>query len=165
MKTLFASLLTLCATYFVSSQTIELPNTLITVNYDYASIEDDNQAVSVKKLKDKVANFDCTLIADLFDDKNDVYSVTFSAKDGKIIASFNKDGKIVSTIEKFNNVRLPLEVMQSICSKYPNWGIIEDVYLLKYNSVKGVATEEYKVKIKNEEKVLTIRTNEKGDFI
>ena len=81
------------------------------------------------------------------------------------MAAYDKNGKIIRTIEKYNNVRLPLEVMQAVSKRFPNWGIVEDVYLVKYQCDKDSLKQEYKIKIKNDEEVLMVKTDEKGLFL
>lgn len=166
MKKVLLSIFILAVTYHVNSQTIELPNTVITVNYNYANSKDaKNTPACVKKLEESVYKYKTENLNDLYDEKDDICNVSFKIANGKIIASYDKDGKIVETVEKYNNVRLPLAVMQSVSNQYPSWGIIEDVYIIKYNCTKGLTQKEYKIKIKNEDEVITIKTNEKGDFI
>ncbi len=55
--------------------------------------------------------------------------------------------------------------MQSVSTRFPNWGIVEDVYVIKYHSEQDSLKQEYKIKIKNEEQILTVRTDEEGQFI
>ena len=55
--------------------------------------------------------------------------------------------------------------MQAVSKRFPNWGIVEDVYLVKYHCDKDSLKQEYKIKIKNDEQVLMVKTDEKGLFI
>lgn len=150
----------------LKAQIIELPDAVIYLNSDYLNaIDIENAPERVKKLEEAVLNYNNTAISDLYDDKKDTYLVSFNIPEGKIIASINKKGEIIRTLEKYNNVRLPLEVMQAISNRFPNWGIVEDVYLIKYHCDSDNLKKEYKVKIKNKDQILTVRTNEKGVFI
>ena len=89
----------------------------------------------------------------------------FYIPEGKIVAAYDNTGKIIRTIEKYNNVRLPLEVMQAIAKRFPNWAIIEDVYFIKYQHDQDSVTKEYKVKIQNNDKTITVKTDEIGTFL
>ncbi|TWO33067.1 nicotinate-nucleotide adenylyltransferase [Seonamhaeicola sediminis] len=164
-RILLASLITILSLQ-VNAQTIELPDTVISLNSSYLNaIDSENVPQRVKKLEEAVINYNNNAISELYDNKKDTYIVSFNLPEGKIIAAINKKGKIIRTLEKYNNVRLPLEVMQAISNRFPNWGIIEDIYLIKYHCNTNNLKKEYKVKIKNEDQILTIKTNEKGDFI
>lgn len=165
MKTLVTSILTLFVLGFTTAQTITLPNTVITVNTDYTSTFEEDNALCIKELQGIVSNFDYETIAELYDRKDDVYSVNFSTEHGDIVAYFTKEGTIVRAYETFNNVRLPLEVSQAICKKYPNCCIVEDVYKLKYIAKKGLAVKEYHVTLKHNNDIIEVKTNEKGQFI
>ncbi|WP_406683600.1 nicotinate-nucleotide adenylyltransferase [Seonamhaeicola sp. MEBiC1930] len=166
MKEKILWLILILPTIFINAQTIELPNTVISVNYKYIdATNNDNAPILVKKLEDAIINYDNEEIYELYDNECDTYNVSFQIPEGKIIAAIDKNGKIIKTIEKYNNVRLPLTVMQSISNRFPNWGIIEDVYLVKYHCEANSLKKEYKIKIKNEDQIITVKTNEKGDFI
>ncbi|MFS4481613.1 hypothetical protein ACKGJY_01230 [Hyunsoonleella sp. 2307UL5-6] len=110
-------------------------------------------------------NYDHSELSDLYDSEDDIYKVTFEINGGTIIASFNKDGKIVKTFEKYNNIKLPQLVMQAISKKYPNCSILEDVYVVKYHCDDDLLNQEYRVKIKSKDTVITVNTDTKGTFI
>jgi len=169
MKKLFLGLFIFGLTTQVNSQTIELPETLISVNYKYLDAVDtvntNETSARVKKLEEEVLKYDNKEMRSLYDDEYDTYSVSFYVPEGKIIAAIDKNGKIIRTIEKYNNVRLPLVVTQAIAKRFPNWGIIEDVYLINYHCKKDSIKQEYKVKLKNEDQIITVKTDEKGMFL
>jgi len=169
MKKLVLGLFIFGLTTQVNSQTIELPETLISVNYKYLNAVDaanaDETPARVKRLEEEVLKYDNKDIRSLYDDEYDTYSVSFFVPEGKIIAAIDKNGKIIRTIEKYNNVRLPLVVTQAIAKRFPNWGIIEDVYLINYHCKKDSIKQEYKVKLKNEDQIITVKTDEKGMFL
>ncbi len=166
MKNLFLGLIFIGFAFQINAQAVELPETLISVNYKYLDAVDvDHVPNRVKKLEKEVLNYKNIEQSKLYDDEHDTYTVSFYVPEGKIVAAYDAQGKIIRTIEKYNNVRLPLVVMQSISKRFPNWGIVEDVYLIKYHCDDDNLKQEYKVKIKNENEVLTVKTNEKGEFI
>ncbi len=166
MKTFFFSIFVLGCFVYSNSQTVELPETIISINSDYLnSVDTENSCSYVQKLEQALLNYDHSELSDLYDSDNDIYKVIFKLPEGKIIASFNKDGKIVKTLEKYNNIRLPLSVTQAITEKYPNYAIVEDVYVVKFHCDVDAIQQEYTVKIKKEDTILTLKTNEKGEFI
>lgn len=169
MKKVLLGLFIFGLTTQINAQTIELPETIISVNYKYLDAVDevnvDKTASRVKKLEEQVLKFDNKDMKSLYDDEYETYTVSFYVPEGRIIAAYNKEGKIIRTIEKYNNVRLPLEVMQAVSKRFPNWGIVEDVYFINYHCEKDTIKQVYKIKIKNDDKFLTVKTNEKGTFL
>ena len=164
MKKLVLGLLIFGLTTQVYSQVIELSEVEISVNYKYLdAIDSDVTAKPVKLLEDNALNYE-TNKDEFYDDEYDNYKVSFHIPDGKVVAAYDKDGKILRTIEKYKNVRLPLEVLQAVSKRFPNWAVVEDVYLVNYHCDKGVK-KQYKIKIENEDKVLTVKTDDKGNFI
>ncbi|PQV44886.1 hypothetical protein [Jejuia pallidilutea] len=166
MKKLIFSLCTFICFTFMYSQTVELPETVISVNSDYFNtVDSENSCNYVKKLEEALLEYNPSELSDLYDSKKDIYNVTFKIPEGKIIASFNKDGKIVETFEKYNNIRLPKAVIKAIVDKYPDCNIVEDVYVVKYHCNKEALKQEYRVKIKNKDSVITVKTDKQGVFI
>lgn len=166
MKKIVLGLFVFGLTIQVSSQTVELPETLITVNYKYLdAVDKDNIPERVKKLEAEVLNYKNVDQSKLYDDEHDTYSVSFYVPEGEIVAAYDANGKIIKTIEKHNNVRLPLVVMQAVSKRFPNWGIVEDVYYIKYHIEKDSLKQVYKIKLKNKNETITIKTNETGMFL
>ncbi|NMH85909.1 nicotinate-nucleotide adenylyltransferase [Flavivirga algicola] len=166
MKKILLGLFIFGLTIQAYSQTIELSNTVISLNYKYLDATGfDNMPERVKRLEDEILNYEHKELSKLYDDINEVYEVSFNVPQGKIVAAYDKHGKIIRTKEKYNNVRLPLEVMQAISKRFPNWGIVEDAYLIRYHYNKDTLQQEYKVKIKNNDKSILVITDEKGTFL
>jgi hypothetical protein len=167
MKTIIFTFSVFFTAILIHAQTIALPETLISLNYKYLDFQESHDMHQrVKDLEAEVLKYNHKeQLLELYDDEYDTYSVSFYVPKGKIVAAYNKNGKIIRTIEKYNNVRLPLEVMQAVSKRFPNWGIVEDVYLVKYHCDKDSLKQEYKIKIKNDEQVLMVKTDEKGLFI
>lgn len=166
MKKLVLGLCILGFAIQLNSQTVELPETVISVNYKYLdAVETDNVPERVKKLEEVVLNYKNIEQSKLYDDEHDIYSVSFYVPEGKIVAAYDANGKIVRTIEKYKNIRLPLEVMQAVSKRFPNWGIVEDVYYINYHIENDSLKQAYKIKLQNEEEIITIKTDEKGTFL
>ncbi|MFH6770233.1 nicotinate-nucleotide adenylyltransferase [Gaetbulibacter aquiaggeris] len=165
MKKLFLGLFIFGLTTQINAQTIELPEVELSVNYKYLNTTNSKEiAVPVKKLVNEVLAFneDNT---DVYIDDNGEYSVSFYIPEGEIIAAFNKEGKILRTFEKYNNIRLPLEVLQMIANRYPNWAIAGNTYLVSFHCEKGITKKLYKIRLENVDEVLNIKTDEKGIFL
>lgn len=153
-------------TYLTTAQTIELPNTIISINSDYyTSVLEENHPQIIKKLEAEILNYNFKVLKDEFDNPKDIYQVTFKLKQGKIEAFFNSKGKIVKTIEQYNDVRLPMDVMTAISNQYPNWAIVEDLCVIKYHCDTDIVKKEYQIKIKNLDQVITLKANQNGTFI
>ncbi len=165
MKKILLGLFLLGLTTQVNAQTIELSEVELSVNYKYLNTtESEDAAVPVKKLVDKLlaCNEENT---DLYVDDNGEYCVSFYIPEGQIVAAFNNEGKILRTFEKYKNIRLPLEVLQNIATNYPNWSITGNTYLVSFHCDKSSVKRLYKITLQNEDKVLNIKTDEKGLFL
>lgn len=166
MKTLIFLQFALGFTLFGYSQTVKLPETVISINANYLNMIDlENSCKYVKKLEETLLNYDHSELTDLYDSIHDIYKVTFKITGGTIVASFNKEGKILKTYEKYNNIKLPQLVMQAISEKYPNCSILEDVYVVKYHCDEDALKQEYRVKIKSKNMVIMVKTDTMGAFI
>jgi hypothetical protein len=138
--------------------------TLSAVKYKYLSAVDHKElAQPVKLLERKVAEYDIKN-TDYYSDEYDEYSVNFYIPQGYILASYDKDGKLLRTAEKFKNVALPSAVTQAVVTRFPQWSISNDVYLVTYEDAKG-ATKVWNLLLKNGDKRLKVKLNEKGEFI
>lgn len=166
MKKIVLGLFIFGLTAQMNAQTTELPETVISVNYKYMdAIADVEMPTHIQKLKDEVLNYNHKELSKLYDNEDDIYNVSFDIPEGKIVVAYDKNGKIIRTFEKYNNVRLPLVVMRAVSERFPNWQIVEDVYLIRYHNENDSLLKQYKIKIKNDDKFLTVKTNESGTFL
>lgn len=169
MKTVSLKLFILMISLSLNAQTktVQLPETIISLNYDYLrSRLLDNTPKLAKDLKAEVLKYDHQKeLGELYTDGNEIFSVSFHVPDAKIIANYDKDGKIVQAIERYNNVRLPAEVIKAISINYPDWDIIEDIYLVKYCCDADNLKQRYKIKIKNSDEIIDLKTDENGIFL
>jgi hypothetical protein len=143
----------------------ELSEVVVTaVNYKYLNQTDNKDAVvPVKMLERKAAAYNLQT-QDYYQDDFDFYTVSFYIPDGKLVAVYDPDGKILRTIEKFDNVRLPEAVSQSLASRFPNWVLVKDIYRVTYKENRG-AKKVYKLKLKNGDKTMRVKMNEDGDYL
>ena len=142
-----------------------LPNVEVrAINYKYLnSIDNSSNQADIRKLEQKVANFDLQS-ADFYVEDYDLYKVSFYIPDGHIVAAYDSEGTVLYTIEKFKNAKLPKSVMNSVNEKFPGWKVTKDVYKLSYSEKEGVR-KMYKITLDNGVKKLRIKTDEKGSFI
>lgn len=164
MKNLILGLLVFGFTSHIFAQVITLPEIEITtVNYKYLSAVDAHDSdFDVKMLEKAVAKFD-VINSDYYSDEYDTYEVKFYIPDGYILAAYDANGNILRTIEKFNNVKLPIDVRDAVFSRFPNWTLKKDVYYVKYN--QDVTRKIYKMIIEKDGKILRIKTDDKGYFL
>lgn len=139
--------------------------TVYATNYKYLnSLTSEEPAdISVELLQRKVATFNLQ-DSEFYQDDYDLYRINFFIPEGKILAAYDKDGKLLRTAERFTDVKLPNSVRESVAERFPGWEITKDVYLVNYHDQKGV-TKKYKLKLVNGDKVLRVKTDEKGNFL
>lgn len=169
MKKLILSICALIASTLAFAQITdvqELNEVVVTaVNYKYLSAVDNQEvAVPIKELERQVATYDLQE-SDLYQDDYDLYTVSFYIPDGRIVAAYDQNGKVIRTIEKFTNYQMPESVRMAIKERFPNWKVVKDVYRVSYHHKKGEATKSYKVKLKNGDKTMRVKLDEKGNFI
>lgn len=165
MKKLFFSLLLLGLTIQVYAQITVLPEVAITVNYKYLdAVNSNDMAEGIKTLREEVALYDLK-DSELYRDEYDTYFVSFFIPEGKILAAYDKDGTLIRTIERFKDIKLPKDILKSVATRYPKWGISKDVYKVNYHRDKGVTREEYKIKLENGDKTVVVKLTPDGDFI
>ena len=168
MKKVILGLLVLGLTtqsYAQIVQVEELSEVIVTaVNYKYLNAADSKDiAVPVKLLQRKAAAYDVKA-SDLYDDDYDYYTVSFFIPEGKIVAVYDDEGKILKTIEKFKDIRLPDAVGAALIERFPNWTVVDDVYIVKYSDKKG-ANKTYKLKLENGDKRMKVKVDETGAFL
>ena len=97
-------------------------------------------------------------------DGKESYLLLLEVEDGFLAATFNKNGKLVSVVEKFENVKLPEKVRNSLAKKFPEWKMMKDKFL--YVQKRGeVKRKEYKISMKKGNKIRRLIVNENGDII
>jgi hypothetical protein len=138
---------------------------LYATNYKYLNslASEEPAAIPVQMLERKVAAFNLE-DSEYYQDDYDYYQINFYIPDGKILAAYNADGKIIRTIEKFKDVKLPESVNNALLDRFPGWVVSEDFYLVRYHETKGV-DKTYKVTLKNGDKTLKVKLDDKGNFL
>lgn len=168
MKKFIVGLLVLGLTSQVFAQVTEVEQlsevVVLAVNYKYLNSMDNSEAaIPVQMLERKVAAFDIQE-QDYYIDDYDYYTVSFFIPDGKIVAVYSPEGEVLRTIEKFENTKLPKDVNKALVERFPNWEIVSDVYRVNYSDSKG-SSKTFKIKLKNGDKTMRVKMNEKGEFL
>ena len=166
MKKLIISLFVIGLTIQTFGQitTETLPEVeIVAVNYKYLKDMGSKYAAEpVKFLERKAAAFDLKN-SDIYNDEYDEYTVSFYIPEGTILAAYNRDGEIIRTAEKFKDIDLPLDVINSVWREHPGWKIKGDVYLVTYHHKKGV-TKKYKLLLEKGDKRMRVKTDELGNI-
>jgi len=133
-------------------------------NYKYlTNVGIENPSVPVTKLEQKVANYDLKS-SEIYNDEYDEYTVSFHIPVGTILAAYDKDGNLLRTIERFTNIVLPREVLESVAIEYPNWIFDKTVYLVNYHDNKNT-TKKYKIRLKKGDETIRIKCDAYGNFL
>lgn len=152
--------------FSIQSMTQEpLPEVVVVArNYKYIkSVNNKSAAQPVKQLEWKAAEYDVKN-SEFYEDDYDNYSIKFYLPQGYVLAMYDSSGKLMRTAERFKNVALPRPVSLAIAQRYPNWAITGDVYRVKYEQ-SSESNMVYKLILKNGNKRLRVKINEKGEFI
>lgn len=140
----------------------QLPELVIkNVNKDFSAyMPDDNPDFSVKNLQEKFAAYD--LGKDYEGYSN--YLVVMKCDKGKLSASYDENGKLTSVVEKYNNVKLPNEVIYSVYRQFPGWEFVNDKYL--YTQKEGdIVKKQYQIQIKKDGKVRNLKVYPNGQIL
>ncbi|MGB5499805.1 MAG: nicotinate-nucleotide adenylyltransferase, partial [Maribacter sp.] len=134
------------------------------INYKYLNATDSKEvAIPVKMLERKAAAYNVEN-SEFYSDDYDFYTVSFIIPEGKIVAAYNPEGEIIRTIERFEDIKLPPAVRDAVAERFPKWEIVNDVYRVTYNQKKG-ANKSYKLKLKNGDKTMRVKVDDKGEFL
>lgn len=88
------------------------------------------------------------------------YLVLMEADDAYLAATYDEKGKLKRVVEKYENVKLPRQVIFSVYKSFPEWTIVNDKYL--YTQQDGdVKKKQYNLKIKKgkETKKIVVQSN------
>jgi hypothetical protein len=148
----------------VFAQTVLPEVNVVAKNYDYLdAVKSQNELPVVQQLENSVATFDL-MSSDFYTRKSNTYEVNFSNSNGNILATYDNTGNLIRTAERYDNLRLPSAVRNSIAEKYPMWSTTKDTYLIKYHRKNGVERK-YRIKLEKENQRMKIETDEKGNII
>jgi hypothetical protein len=147
------------------AQVKELPEVIVMArNFKYLkSVNEKGGAQPVKLLERFAAAYDVKK-SEFYEDDAEGYFISFYLPQGYILAEYDAEGKLIRTAEKFKDVALPGVVRSAVTTRFPNWAITSDVYLVKYNDAAG-SKKDYKLILENGDKRMRVKVNEKGEFL
>lgn len=94
----------------------------------------------------------------------DNYLVIMKNDKGTLTARYNDNGKLINVIEKYENIRLPNEVIYSVTRTFPGWGIIDDKYV--YEQSNGtIDKKQYYVKIRKDRQTKKLLVSSNGEIL
>lgn len=148
------------------AQVITLPEVEVSAkNYKYLDKVEGASVAQPVQLMERYATTYDVRDSEYYEDEYDNYFISFYIPKGKILAAYDKDGNILRTVEKYENVKLPLEVSKSMAKEYPGWKITQDAYLVHYHNELGVTKKEYKLVLEKGNDRIRIKTDENGNII
>lgn len=125
-------------------------------NYLEMSLPEKSSNV-VSTWKYRLANYDLKNSQIYDNSEKATYRFTYNSKQVGIIVIYNNLGGIISTKEKYNNIKLPSELMIKISKSYPGSVFEKNSYHTTYNSKSGIQKQYYKVQIKKGRKKTVLK--------
>ncbi|MBC7846386.1 MAG: hypothetical protein H7Y10_07830 [Flavobacterium sp.] len=93
----------------------------------------------------------------------DEYLVTVENKKGSLVATYNEKGVLMHISEKYVNVELPREIINSVYLSYPDWKITKSTF--EYSQQKGqILKKAYRLKLKKNNKTQNILVSSTGEI-
>jgi len=169
MKKLIIGLLILGLTIQTNAQEVQTEKltevVVAAANYKYLSaVGLENVDVSVSLLEQHVAEYDLKK-SDLYHEEHGSYIITFFIPKGIVLASYDKKGNLLRTAEKFENVKMPREVIENVAKQYPNWSLEKNNYLVNYYDRSGKITKVYKITLLNGDKRIKVKCDYDGNIL
>jgi len=140
----------------------KLPEVVISqIKKDFSKyIADTNPDVVVKNIQDEFISYEVDNDCQNFDE----YLVTLESGKGTLVATYNEKGVLLSVSEKYTNVELPRDVINSVYISYPEWIITKSKF--EYSQQKGeVSKKVYHLKLKKDNKTQNIMVSSNGEII
>lgn len=123
-------------------------------------LPDRNPDTNVRQLQDYFIAYDLGKDFEGYDN----YLVIMKNAKGTLTATYDNRGKLVRVVEKYENVRLPADVIYSVIKAFPDWGIVDDKYM--YTQTDGdVLQKHYKVKIKKGRETKKLLVTPNGEIL
>lgn len=148
------------------AQVVTLPEVEVSAkNYKYLDdVKSTSAAQTVQMLERYATSYDVRS-SEYYEDEYDNYFISFFIPNGKILAAYDDEGNLLRTVEKYENIKLPLEVAQSVAKNYPGWKITKNAYLVNYHDKMGVMKKEYKIVLEKGNEGMRIKTDENGKIL
>jgi hypothetical protein len=166
MKKVILALFALGIAFPSFAQVVTLPEVEVSAkNYKYLDdVKSTSSAQTVQNLERYATSFDVRS-SEYYEDEYDNYFISFYIPNGKILAAYDKEGNLLRTVEKYENIKLPLVIAQSVAKNYPGWKITKNAYLVNYHDKMGVTKKEYKIVLEKGDEGMRIKTDENGNIL
>jgi hypothetical protein len=136
----------------------ELPEVLISHAKKY--IPDNNPDAVVRNTQNEFVAYN---VDDEYQNYNE-YLVTLENEKGSLVATYNQKGVLIRVYEKYVNVELPREVINSVYLSYPEWIITKSKF--EYSQQKGqIVKKAYHLKLKKDNKTQNLLVSSTGEII
>jgi hypothetical protein len=148
------------------AQVVTLPEVEVSArNYKYLDDVNSASAAQTVQMLERYATTYDVRASEYYEDEYDNYFISFYIPKGKILAAYDNEGNLLRTVEKYENIKLPLVVAQSVVKNYPGWTITKNAYLVNYHSDQGVMKKEYKIVLEKGDDGMRVKTDENGNIL
>jgi len=131
-------------------------------NLNYLSkVQDNTVSDHVKSLENDVARFDITE-SPKFDGRKESFKTIFRGTKGYIIATYDNKGNVLKTSERYQDIKLPVPVRQSLFREFPDWSVNNITYSVSYRIDKD-AKKVYKIQIEKDNLKKTLKIDSDGN--
>lgn len=123
-------------------------------------IPDNNPDAFVRDIQNEFLSYKVNDECKNFDE----YLVTVENEKGSLVATYNEKGLLMYVSEKYVNVELPREIINSVYLSYPEWTIAKSKF--EYSQQKGqILKKTYQLKLKKDNKTQNILVSATGEII
>jgi hypothetical protein len=123
-------------------------------------IPDNNPDAVVRHIQNEFLSYKVNDECKNFDE----YLVIVKNEKGSLVATYNEKGLLMYISEKYVNVELPREVINSVYLSYPEWIIAKSKF--EYSQQKGqILKKTYLLKLKKDNKTQNILVSSTGEII
>lgn len=120
---------------------------------------DNNPDLAVRKIQNEFLSYKVDDECKKFDE----YLVTLENKKGSLVATYNEKGILKFVSEKYVNVELPREIINSVYISYPEWTITKSKF--EYSQQKGqILKKAYYLKLKKDNQTQNILITSTGEI-
>jgi hypothetical protein len=140
----------------------ELPEVVISqLKKDFSKyIPDNNPDAIVRNTQNEFLAYNLDNECKDFDE----YLVTLENHKGSLVATYNQKGELIHVSEKYANVELPREVINSVYLSFPQWTITKSKF--EYSQHEGqIVKKAYHLKLKKDNKTQIVMVSSTGQII
>jgi len=139
----------------------ELPEVVISQLKDFSKyIPSNNPDAVIQKTQNEFLSYKLNDEHKNFDE----YLVTLENKKGSLVATYDQKGVLLQVSEKYVNVELPREIINSVYISYPDWTITKSKF--EYSQQQGeILKKAYVLKLKKDNKTRNLLVSSTGEII